>query len=96
MALKSRSTRSGRRAAFGSGFVVRQGLPRRLAPWIPACPHQPLHAAAADLLAWRAQGDPGAPVAVGAVVALVDLLDPGEQALVLDRARAERRPLARS
>lgn len=35
-ALKSRQTRSARRGAVGSGFVVRHGLPRRLAPWIPA------------------------------------------------------------
>jgi hypothetical protein len=34
-ALKSRSTRSGGRVAAGSGRVVRHGLPRRLAPWIP-------------------------------------------------------------
>jgi hypothetical protein len=33
-ALKSRWTRSGRRRASGSGVVVRQGLPRRFAPWI--------------------------------------------------------------
>jgi len=34
-AVKSRSTRSGFRFPAGSGVVVRQGLPRRLAPWIP-------------------------------------------------------------
>jgi hypothetical protein len=34
-ALKSRLTRSGLRAAAGSEIVVRHGLPRRLAPWIP-------------------------------------------------------------
>ena len=34
-AVKSRSTRSGRRRAAGSGLVVRHGLPRRLAPQIP-------------------------------------------------------------
>jgi hypothetical protein len=32
---RSRWTRSGRTPACGSGFVVRQGLPRRFAPWIP-------------------------------------------------------------
>jgi hypothetical protein len=32
---KSRSTKSGRRSARGSGLVVRHGLPLRLAPWIP-------------------------------------------------------------
>ena len=35
LALKSRWTRSGRRAACGSGLVVRHGLPRRFAPTIP-------------------------------------------------------------
>jgi len=35
-ALKSRSTRSGGRVALGSGVVVRHGLPRRLAPRMPA------------------------------------------------------------
>jgi hypothetical protein len=35
LAEKSRSTRSGRRSARGSGLVVRHGLPLRLAPWIP-------------------------------------------------------------
>ena len=35
-ALKSRSTRSAGRVAFGSAIVVRHGLPRRLAPWMPA------------------------------------------------------------
>jgi hypothetical protein len=34
-ALKSRSTRSGRRRAAKSGLVVRQGLPRRFAPQMP-------------------------------------------------------------
>jgi hypothetical protein len=34
-ALKSRSTRSGRRRADRSGIVVRHRLPRRLAPQIP-------------------------------------------------------------
>ena len=34
-AVKSRSTRSGFRLPSGSGVVVRQGLPRRLAPWMP-------------------------------------------------------------
>jgi hypothetical protein len=46
-ALKSRWTRSGRRAACASRRVVRHGLPRRFAPWIPGRPHQPLHAAPA-------------------------------------------------
>ena len=36
LAVKSRLTRSGRLAAFGSGLVVRHGFPRRFAPWIPA------------------------------------------------------------
>ena len=35
LALKSRSTRSARREANGSGRVVFQRLPRRLAPQIP-------------------------------------------------------------
>src|SRR3954449_9298211 len=35
-ALKSRCTRPSRRWAVGSDVVVRHGLPRRLAPWIPA------------------------------------------------------------
>ena len=47
--------------------------------------HQPLHSALADLLSFALQGDRHAPVAVGAVVALVDLADAGEQPLVLDR-----------
>jgi hypothetical protein len=47
-------------------------------------PHQPLHAALADILPLAFQGDPHPPVAVGAVVALMDLLDAAEQALVLD------------
>ncbi len=34
-ALTSRCTRSGLRVAAGSAIVVRQGLPRRLAPWRP-------------------------------------------------------------
>jgi hypothetical protein len=36
LVLKSRWTRSGGRRAEGSGVVVRHGLPRRLAPWMPA------------------------------------------------------------
>ena len=35
LAVKSRSTRSGRRRAAESGLVVRHGLPRRLAPQMP-------------------------------------------------------------
>ena len=35
LAVKSRLTRSRGRCAFGSGFVVRHGFPRRFAPWIP-------------------------------------------------------------
>jgi hypothetical protein len=68
--------------------VGRCGAPGLTAPLgaLDSClAHQPLHAAATDLLARPAQGDPGAPVAVGAVVGLVDLLDPGQQALVFDR-----------
>ncbi len=43
------------------GVVVRQGRPRRLAPWIPGISHQPRHAASADLLALAPQSDRGAP-----------------------------------
>ena len=35
VAVKSRLTRSGLRVADASGVVVRHGLPRRLAPWMP-------------------------------------------------------------
>ena len=86
-ALKSRSTRSGGRCAAGSGVVVRHGLPRRLAPWIPLLAHQPLDPAAADLLAGAPQRLPHPPVAVGVVVGRVHLADPREQPLVLDAAR---------
>ena len=85
--LMSRWTRSGRRGACTSGRVVRQGLPRRLAPWIPARPHQPLHSAARHLLAGTPKRLPHPPVTVGVVVGGVQFADPGEQALVLDRSR---------
>jgi hypothetical protein len=47
-ALKSRSTRSGRRRASGSGWIVHHGLPRRFRAADPVLAHQLLDAAAAD------------------------------------------------
>jgi hypothetical protein len=43
-----------------------------------------LHPATADLLALAPEGDPHTPLAVGVVVALVDLLDLREHSLVLE------------
>ena len=60
-ASKSRCTRSGLRSAEGSARVVRHGFPRRLAPWMPCLAHQPLDAAAADLLAGPQQRLPHPP-----------------------------------
>ena len=90
-AVKSRFTRSGRRRAIGSGLVVRHGLPRRLAPWIPCARISRWTWQRGDVLAGPQQRLPGPPVAIGAVVRLVHLTDPLEQPLVLD-LRAERRP----
>ena len=67
-AVKSRSTRSGLRVAAGSAIVVRHGLPRRLAPWMPCGAHQPLDVVAADALAGALQRLPHPAVAVGVVV----------------------------
>jgi hypothetical protein len=47
--------------------------------------HQPLDPVTADVLAGAQQRLPGPPVAVGAVVRLMDLTDPAEQPLVLQR-----------
>src|SRR5581483_5243618 len=85
----------------GGGEVAlhQVGPPDRLrvsdsrAPWLPAplrapdavAAHQPLHPAAADLLARAPQRPPHPPGAVGEVVARVDLPDQLEQPLVLDR-----------
>jgi hypothetical protein len=49
--------------------------------------HQPLDLAARRLLAGPQQRQPGAPIAVGLVVGLVDLADARKQPLVVDRAR---------
>ena len=64
--------------------MVRHGLPRRLAPWMPLRAHQPPDVVAADRLAGPEQRLPGAPVAVGEVVGRVHLPDPLEQPLILD------------
>ena len=85
-ALKSRSTRSAGRMAFGSGIVVRHGLPRRLAPWMPCLAHQPLDLAARDVLAGPQQRLPHPAVAVGLEVGLVGLADARQQPLVLELA----------
>ena len=76
------------------GPAVRQGVRLCRAPGLaaPLCAldpgsfHQPLRPAGPDLLAFALQGDPHAPVAVGAVVALVDFADTLQQPLVLDRS----------
>jgi hypothetical protein len=71
----------------GIGLCRAPGLPTPLGALDPGSLHQALHSAAPDLLTFAPQGDPHPSVAVGAVVALVDLTDAGEQALVLDRPR---------
>src|SRR5215207_9688006 len=86
-AAKSRRTRSGRRAACGSERVVRHGLPRRLAPTIPLlfisrCTRQRGTCSPARRNAFHIRRYP-----VGVVVGRVQLADPGEQPLVLDRSR---------
>ena len=86
-AVKSRLTRSGWRTAAGSVVVVRHGLPRRFAPWIPCVAHQPLNTAAPDLLAGAQQRLPHPPGPVGEVVGCVQLADPLEQPLILDATR---------
>src|SRR5207249_798292 len=48
--------------------------------------HRPLHPAARHLLAGAAERLPHPPVAVGVVIGGVQLADPGEQPLVLDRS----------
>lgn len=62
------------------------GAPAALGALDPGLPHQPRYPAPADLLAGPLQCDPHPPVAVGAVVGLVDLGDATGQALVLERA----------
>jgi hypothetical protein len=52
----------------------------------PGLSYQSRQPAAADLLASPLQGDPHAPVALGAVVGLLDLGDQLEQALVGKRS----------
>jgi hypothetical protein len=74
------------------GRAQRRGVSDRGAPRLaaPLCAldvvgrHQPPDTIAADVLAGAAQRLPHAPVAVGAVVGLVQLRDAGEQPLVLD------------
>src|SRR5881275_321653 len=83
-ALKSRWTRSDRRAAFGSGLVVRHGLPRRFAPWIPwlfisRCTRQRGTCSPARSSVFHTVGTRCV------VVGGVQLADPAEQPLVLDR-----------
>jgi hypothetical protein len=84
-AAKSRCTRSGLRRASGSAFVVRHGLPRRLAPCRPFSRTKPLHTATAGLLAGTQQRLPHPSGAVCAVVVLVQIPDHAEQPLVLER-----------
>src|SRR6266516_4945256 len=70
---------------------VRLGrLPRLAAPLRaddPARAHQPLHAAARHPLAGTRERLPHPPIAVGEVIGGVQLPDPPEQPLVLDRSR---------
>jgi hypothetical protein len=85
-AVKSRSTRSGRRRATGSGRVVRHGFPAALGALDPVRAHEPLDAAAADRLARPLERLPHPPRSEGVVVGRVDRLDPFEQPLVIDPA----------
>src|SRR3954454_4543342 len=74
-AVKSRFTRSGGRTAAGSGIVVRHGLPRRLAPWMPCGAHQTLDAITADTDAVAPQRQPRSAVAVAVKVGRLHTLD---------------------
>lgn len=66
---------------------MRHGLASALCTLDPVRPHQPADVVTADLDVGALECLPGAAVAVGGVVGGVDLLDQGEQALVLDHAR---------
>jgi hypothetical protein len=67
--------------------VVRHGLPRRFGALDPRLVHQPFDPIAADLDAGALERQPCLAVAVGAVVALGDLLDEPAQPLVLNCSR---------
>lgn len=71
------------------------GFPTPLGALDSSLAHQSLDAAPTDLLALALQGDPHTPVAVGAVVARVDLANTASRRSSLI-ARAERLPLERS
>jgi hypothetical protein len=72
--------------AAASGIVVRHGLPRRLAPLGAGLSHQALDAVAPNGLAGAVKRLAHPPLAVGAVVGLVDVADDAAQALVFDHA----------